>query len=55
VLFDVVRAMKIALDKKLTGALIPLCAYAFKRPPQMMPLETAKKTFKTFIKENTSA
>jgi len=55
VLFDVVRAMKIALDKKHTGAIIPLCAYAFKRPPQMMPLETAEKTFKTFIKENTSA
>ena len=55
VLFDVVRATKIALNKKQTGALIPLCAYAFKRPPQMMPLETAEKEFNTFIKENTSA
>ena len=55
VLFDVVRATKIALNKKLKGALIPLCAYNFKRPPQMMPLETAEKTFTTFIKENASA
>jgi len=55
VLFDVVRATKIALNKKLAGAIIPICAYAFKRPPQMMPLETAEKTFTAFIKENTSA
>jgi myo-inositol-1-phosphate synthase len=54
VLLDVVRATKIALNKKLKGALIPVSAYAFKRPPQMMPLETAEKTFTTFIKENTS-
>ncbi len=54
VLFDVVRATKLALNKKLNGALIPICAYAFKRPPQMMPLETAEKAFNTFIKENTS-
>ncbi len=54
VLFDVIRAIKIALNRKQTGALIPLCAYAFKRPPQMMLLETAEKTFNTFIKENTS-
>lgn len=54
VLFDVVRAIKIALNKKLKGAILPVCAYAFKRPPQMLPLETAEETFKTFIKENSS-
>ncbi len=54
VLFDVIRAMKIALDKKLKGAIIPVCAYSFKRPPQMLPLETAEEMFKTFIKENGS-
>jgi myo-inositol-1-phosphate synthase len=52
VLFDVVRAVKLALNKKMKGAILPLCAYAFKRPPQMMPLETAESTFKTFIAEN---
>jgi myo-inositol-1-phosphate synthase len=54
VLLDVVRATKIALNKKQKGALIPLCAYAFKRPPQMMPLETAEEAFTTFIRENAS-
>jgi len=52
VLFDVIRATKIALNRKLKGAIIPISAYAFKRPPQMLPLETAEKTFTTFIKEN---
>jgi myo-inositol-1-phosphate synthase len=54
VLLDTIRAMKIALNKKHTGAIIPICAYAFKRPPQMLPLEAAEKTFTTYIKENTS-
>ena len=52
VLFDVVRAMKIALNKKLKGAIVPVCAYAFKRPPQLLPLETAEEMFKRFITEN---
>jgi myo-inositol-1-phosphate synthase len=54
VLFDIIRATKIALNNKKSGAIIPISAYAFKRPPQMLPLETAEKTFNTFIKENTS-
>jgi myo-inositol-1-phosphate synthase len=51
VLFDVIRAVKIALDKKLRGAILPICAYAFKHPPQMTSLETAEKMFADFIKE----
>ncbi|MDX1813309.1 MAG: inositol-3-phosphate synthase, partial [Candidatus Bathyarchaeia archaeon] len=54
VLFDAIRATKLALNKKQAGAIIPICAYAFKRPPQMMSLETAEKTFNTYIKQNTS-
>jgi len=49
VLFDVTRAVKIALDKKLKGAILPICAYAFKHPPQMVSLETAEKMFAEFI------
>jgi myo-inositol-1-phosphate synthase len=52
VLFDIVRAMKIALNKKLKGAILPICAYAFKRPPQLVPLETAEEMFQRFITEN---
>lgn len=49
VLFDVVRAMKLALNKKLEGAIEPICAYAFKRPPQMVSLEAAEKEFTKFV------
>ena len=49
VLFDVVRAVKLALNKKLTGAIEPICAYAFKRPPQIVSLETGEKEFAKFI------
>jgi myo-inositol-1-phosphate synthase len=49
VLFDVVRALKIALNKKLYGAVEPVCAYGFKRPPQMASLEVAEKEFAKFI------
>ncbi len=54
VLFDIVRAMKLALDKKMTGAVLSVCAYAFKRPPQLVPLETAEEMFTNFVKENSA-
>ncbi len=49
VLFDVVRAVKLALDKKLYGAVESVCAYGFKRPPHMVSLEEAEKEFKKFL------
>lgn len=49
VLFDVVRAVKLALTKKIGGAVEPVCAYGFKRPPQMVPLEAAEKQFSKFV------
>ena len=49
VLFDVVRAMKLALDKKVKGALQPVCAYGFKHPPELVPLEVADKEFAKFM------
>jgi myo-inositol-1-phosphate synthase len=51
VLFDVVRAMKIALNKKQKGAINAICAYGFKHPPKMLLLETAEKEFKKFTTE----
>ena len=50
VLFDVVRAVKIALNRKLKGAMMPICTYAFKHPPQIVPLETAEEMFTEFTK-----
>ena len=52
VLFDIVRAMKMALEHKIKGAVLPICVYAFKRPPQLVPLETAEKMFTRFVQEN---
>jgi myo-inositol-1-phosphate synthase len=52
VLFDIVRAMKLALNKKQKGALEPICAYGFKHPPQMLPLEKAEENFRKFVTEN---
>ncbi len=54
VLLDVLRAVRIAQDRKQKGAILPICAYAFKHPPQQMPLETAEKMFADFIAEEDS-
>ena len=51
VLFDVLRAMKIALKKKMKGPILPICTYAFKRPPRSIISESAEKIFNEFIKE----
>lgn len=55
VLLDVIRATKIALDRHMKGAITPICAYAFKHPPKMLSLETAKEVFADFIDERSSA
>jgi myo-inositol-1-phosphate synthase len=49
VLFDVIRTVKIALDRGHKGAILPICAYAFKNPPKLLSIETAEKMFFDFI------
>jgi len=49
VLFDVIRAVKIALDRKIAGPLLSVSATAFKHPPKAMPMETAEKQFEEFV------
>lgn len=49
VLFDVVRAVKIALDRGVSGVLESVSAYAFKHPPKMLPSENAEKEFDEFV------
>ncbi|MCW3996103.1 MAG: inositol-3-phosphate synthase [Candidatus Bathyarchaeota archaeon] len=49
VLFDVLRAVKVALIKQEKGAIELVCAYGFKHPPKMLSLEVAEKAFKEFI------
>ncbi|MCW4003912.1 MAG: inositol-3-phosphate synthase [Candidatus Bathyarchaeota archaeon] len=48
VLFDVVRAAKLALTRKQSGAIEPICAYAFKHPPKLVSLEAAEAEFAKF-------
>ncbi|MEM2674996.1 MAG: inositol-3-phosphate synthase [Candidatus Bathyarchaeia archaeon] len=48
-LLDVIRAVKVALNRKMKGAILPICVYAFKRPPQLLSLEIAEKMFEEFV------
>jgi len=50
VMLDVIRAVKIALDRGTAGPLLSISAYAFKRPPQAMSLEKAEQLFEDFIR-----
>ncbi len=52
VIMDVVRAIKLALKKSQKGAVEAVCAYGFKRPPTMLTLEAAEKTFRDFVCKN---
>jgi len=51
VLLDVVRAVKMALERKIKGAVMPVCAYGFKHPPHLVSLEAAEKMFAEFVTE----
>ncbi|MEM3578234.1 MAG: inositol-3-phosphate synthase [Candidatus Bathyarchaeia archaeon] len=52
VLFDVIRAVKISLERGVKGAVLPVCAYAFKNPPKLLPIEEAEKMFYDFVSGN---
>jgi len=49
VLFDVVRAVKMALSKKQKGAVDAVCAYGFKHPPKMLSMEETETEFTKFV------
>jgi len=49
VLFDVIRAVKIALDRGISGVLESVSSYAFKHPPTMVTLEKAEQQFEEFV------
>ena len=49
VVIDVIRAAKIALDRKITGPLISISSYAFKHPPTQMPDSIAKQWVEDYI------
>lgn len=49
VVIDVVRAAKIALDRRIGGALTGMSAYAFKHPPIQVPDDQAKQWVEDYI------
>ena len=46
---DVIRAVKLALDRGIAGPLISISAYAFKHPPQQVPDDIARQWVEEFI------
>ncbi len=50
VLLDVVRAVKVALERGEAGAILSISAYAFKRPPKILEQERAEQLFEGFSK-----
>jgi myo-inositol-1-phosphate synthase len=49
VVIDIIRAVKIALDRKIGGALLSISSYAFKHPPIQVPDPMAKQAVEEFI------
>jgi myo-inositol-1-phosphate synthase len=49
VVIDVVRAVKIALDRGISGALTGVSSYAFKHPPLQVPDDQAKQWVEDYI------
>ena len=43
IVIDVIRCCKLALDRKISGPLISISAFAFKHPPIHMPYQKAKQ------------
>lgn len=53
VLLDVIRAVKIAMDRREAGAIQSISAYAFKRPPKILPYGAATQLFEEFLGKKT--
>jgi myo-inositol-1-phosphate synthase len=51
VVIDVIRAVKLALDRKIGGVLTSMCSYAFKHPPLQVPDSVAKQWVEEYIQQ----
>jgi myo-inositol-1-phosphate synthase len=49
VLIDAIRLLKLGIDRKLKGPLLPASAYLMKHPPVQMPDEEARAALERFI------
>ncbi len=50
VMIDVIRALKVARDRKIAGALISMSSYAFKHPPVQIPDFQARERVEAYIR-----
>ena len=50
VVIDIIRAVKLALGRKIAGQLLSMSAYAFKHPPIQVPDSMAKEWVEEYIK-----
>jgi myo-inositol-1-phosphate synthase len=53
VLLDIVRAVKVSLERGEAGAIEAISAYAFKQPPKILSLEEAAQMFGNFLCQKT--
>jgi myo-inositol-1-phosphate synthase len=49
VVIDIIRAVKLALDRKIAGQLLSISSYAFKHPPIQIPDSAAKQAVEEYI------
>ncbi len=49
VVIDVIRAVKLALDRNISGQLLSISSYAFKHPPIQVPDSLAKRSVEEYI------
>jgi myo-inositol-1-phosphate synthase len=49
VVIDLIRAVKIGLDRKTAGPLLSISSYAFKHPPIQVPDPIARQAVEEFI------
>ena len=51
ILVDAIRGVKLALDRKISGALESVSAYGFKKPPKAATIQEATQWIEDFISE----
>ena len=49
VVIDAIRAIKIALDRGISGPLLGISSYSFKHPPKQVPDDDARRWVERFI------
>jgi myo-inositol-1-phosphate synthase len=51
IMLDVIRGVKLALERGEAGCILPISAYAFKHSNKILPLSEAEKLFEAYIQQ----